>query len=47
VDGQRSLIDDREEDNDGIGFVAKVAEAGGSIGGQIVDDGSKGAYAFT
>jgi hypothetical protein len=31
VDGQGSLVNGRGEDNDGVGFVAEVAEAGGSI----------------
>ena len=31
VDGQGSLVDGRGEDNDGVGLVANVAEAGGGI----------------
>jgi hypothetical protein len=31
VDGQGSLVDGRGEDNDGVGLVAEVAEAGGGI----------------
>ena len=31
VDGQGSLVDGRGEDDDRVGFNAKVAEAGGSI----------------
>jgi hypothetical protein len=46
VDGQGSLVDGRGEDDDGVRFVAKVAEAGGGIEWWVVDDGSKGADAF-
>jgi hypothetical protein len=46
VDGQRSLINGRGEDDDGVGFVAQVSEASGSFERWIVDDGSKGADAF-
>jgi hypothetical protein len=46
VDGQRSLVDGKGEDDERFGLVAKVAEAGDGIESGIVDDEGKGADAF-